>query len=215
MAVEGNLLNKSKKQLIEMIEQLSDENTVLKEFHSFMVATNERFVLLEKSLNKSLQYSRRDTIEISGIPLQVSHYKLEDEVIKIFEAAEVTVHGKKLNASKIHACHRIGKKGITICKFVNRKFAREGLVCGKNLRDVNLYGNNSKVYINDSFCPELKYLNYLIRKLKIDGQIFRWKTRNGINSVQVEEGVEFVEITHKQDLRDLNLNLKLIDPDVE
>ena len=114
------------------------------------------------------------------------------------------VRGRKLEAPDIQACHRIGKKGKTIVKFVNRKFAREGLVQGKNLKNAKLYPN-AGIYINTSFCPEFGYLNFLIRKLKADGKIFRYKTRNGINFIQVEEEGLYLEITHINDLADHNL----------
>ena len=97
------------------------------------------------------------------------------------------------------------KKGITICRFVNRKFARQGLVNGKNLKDTKLYGDSNKVYINTSFCPEFKYLNFLIRKAKSRGDIFRWKERNGIHFVQVKENDDFEEVSHKNDLISLGL----------
>ena len=51
----------------------------------------------------------------------------------------------------IQATHRVGKKGVTIVKFVNLKFAYEGLRCGKNLKDSKLYGNSGGIYINNSF----------------------------------------------------------------
>ena len=199
-----NLKKQSKAQLIQLIEKLSEENAALKEIHSFMDATTKRLVKIEREQNKALQYSRRDSIEISGIPPTVSQDVLEDEVVKNFEKAKVEVHGKKLEAPDIQACHRVGKKGKTIVKFISRKYAREGLVCGKNLKNSNLYGN-AGVYINTSFCPEFGHLNFLIRKAKADGALFRWKVRNGINFVQVEEEDEFVEISHINDLVELKL----------
>ena len=143
-------------------------------------------------------------MEISGIPSDIPQNALENAVIKVFEEAGVEVHGEKLKPMYIHACHRIGTKGITICKFTNRKFAREGLVCGRNLKDKKPYGE-SKIYINTSFCREYKYLNFVIRKCKADGRIFRWKVRNGTNFVQLKDGDEFTEISHKNDLIELNL----------
>ena len=135
-----NLGSKSKTQLIEMVKNLAAENEIYKELQHYMETTNKRLENLEREQNKSLQYMRRDSVEISGIPLEVPQASLEDAVIKIYAEAGVEVHGEKLDAIDIQACHRIGKKGITICKFTNRKYAREGLVCGKNLRNTKLYG---------------------------------------------------------------------------
>ena len=194
----GNLKNKSKGQLIELIEKLSSENEALKGIQSFMESANKKFEKLERDLNKSLQYSRRDTIETTGIPEDVTQNNLEEDVKKVFSAAGVKVHGDNLEHRDIQACHRIGRKGVTIVKFVNRKFAREGLYKGKNLKGKTLYGPNTKIFINDSFCHEFKYLNYVIRKAKSDALIFRWKVRNGTNFVQMKEAEEFVEISHKK-----------------
>ena len=106
---------------------------------------------------------------------------------------------------QIQACHRIGKKGITICKFVNRKFATEGIYCGKNLKGIKLYGNDSQVYINSSFCKEYSYFNFVIRKAKAEKKIFRYKIKHGVNLIQVEEDSDFQEISHKNDLIKLGL----------
>ena len=95
-----------------------------------MEAMNDRLVKLEHEQNKSLQYSRRDSIEISGIPSNIRQKDLEGKVIKIFAEG-------RLKARDIQACHGVGKKGATIVKFVNRKFAREGLFCGRNLHGKN------------------------------------------------------------------------------
>ena len=107
---------------------------------------------------------------MTGIPADIGNQNLEEEVVKIYKKAGVEINGRNLDSSDIQACHRIGKKNITICKFVNRKFAREGLVGGRNLKGTDLYGT-SPAYINTSFCPEFKFLNFLIRKAKTRGEI--------------------------------------------
>ena len=44
---------------------------------------------MERDLNMSLQYSRRDTIEITGIPPVIEDQDLEKEVIDIFRDVKV------------------------------------------------------------------------------------------------------------------------------
>ena len=44
----------------------------------------------------SLQYMRRDTIEITGIPADVGNQNLEEEVVKIYKKAGVEINGKNL-----------------------------------------------------------------------------------------------------------------------
>lgn len=201
----GNLADKTKEQLIQVINGLVTENTELKEINSFMEQTNKRLEQLERNQNKHIQYIRRDTIEIVGIPKTISQEQLENEVIRIYGAAGVKVHGVSPSHSDIQACHRLGKKQeTTICKFLNRKFAREGLYCGKNLKDVELYPG-TKIYLNDSFCDDFRHINYLIRKAKREDLIFRWKVRNGVNYIMIHDGDSFIEISHKNDLLRNNL----------
>ena len=146
---------------------LVDENADLKKVFDLMSKHNDRLEKLEKEFNRNLQYQRRDTIEITGIPKTIPVEDLETEVIKIYNAAQVTVHGQSLRPLDIQACHRIGKKKeVTIVKFVSRKFAYGGLTNGKNLKDAGVYGEGTNVYINNSFCDQYRHLNFLIRGIK-------------------------------------------------
>ena len=105
--------------------------------------TNVEF---ERSHYLYLQYGRRNSVEITGIPAEIETKDLEEKVINIFYEAGVKVHGNGLTHMDIQAAHRIGKKGTTIVKFTNRKFAIEGRRCGKNLKGTSIFGNAS-VYI--------------------------------------------------------------------
>ena len=201
----SNLNSLTKKELIELINGLRTENSVLKELQTYMNQSNERLEKLEREQNRHIQYQMRDTIEISGIPTSVKQNDLEGEVLKIFETAGVEVNGYKLDYYHIQACHRIGKKGVTICKFVNRKFANNAIYSGKNLKVKELYGTNSGVYINSSLCKEYGFLNFQIRNAKKQGKIFRWKLKHGVNLIQVQEGNGFTEISHKNDLIKLGI----------
>ena len=141
---------------------------------------NKRVIELERSHALYLQYNRRNSVEITGIPEDVEQKDLECQVIKIYDEAEV---GRSLNLFDIEACHRIGKKNVVIVRFVNRKFAREGLYKGRNLKGKNIYGNGP-VYINDSFCEPFNYIGYLIRKLKKRSLIEGYKIKNGVYHVK-------------------------------
>ena len=216
----GNLKGKNKDELVRMIQSLRsqvdtlttekktlvDENTELKKVFDVISLQNERILKLEKDFHRNLQYQRRDTVEISGIPKAVDVKDLEAEVIKVYEAAKVKVHGQSLRPSDIQACHRIGKKKeTTIVKFVSRKFAFEGLVNGRNLKDNNVYGNGCKLYINTSFCDAYRHLNFLIRGIKGKKLINHYKVRKGTNMIQIKEGEDYYEIEHVDDLVALGL----------
>ena len=133
-----------KPQLCELVMSLKKENDALK---SHQGNVNDRLCELERSHYLYLQYGRRNSIEITGIPDNIDTERLEDEVIKVFDAAGVQVDGRKLSNHDMEAVHRIGKKGVTIARFVNRKFAYAGLRSGKNLKGKNIYGDKG-IYIS-------------------------------------------------------------------
>ena len=79
---------------------------------------SEKLINIERRQYKIEQYSRRECIEIQGIPQSVTINNLEDTVIKIFEKIGISV-----NKRMIVACHRPGKTTKTIVKFANKKDA--------------------------------------------------------------------------------------------
>ena len=113
-----------------------------------------------------MQYGRRESVEISGIPEDENETtaQLQDEVIKLYEKAGVIVEGRGPEKVDISSCQRIGKKGNTIYRFVNRKFAWAGISNSKNLKDAGLY--DSDVYINSNFCKPFQQIGFVIRKFR-------------------------------------------------
>ena len=87
-----------------MVKNPTAEKALLKKVQEYMEATNKRLEKLEKEQNMSLHYVRRDTIEITGIPADISNHNLEEEVAKIYEKAG-KVNGYKLDASNMQAWH--------------------------------------------------------------------------------------------------------------
>ena len=126
-----------KPQLVEMILELQKEKNTLISQALDIAKIDERVTEQERSLNLYLQYGRRNSVEVTGIPAEVKQEDLEDHIIKIFDTAQVKVHGKSLDHMDIEAAHRIGKKNVVIARFVNRKFAREALYKSKNLKGTN------------------------------------------------------------------------------
>ena len=198
-----NLADLSKDDLIKIIGNLKGELTKLNE--DFRKVTNLRLYHLERSHNMSLQYNRRESFEIAGIPTTVSSDALEDEVIEICKEAKVSVNRLPLKKNDIAAVHRLKDQKTTIVRVVNRKFSKEALYCSKNLRNSKRYGEGTKIYINNSFCPEFKFLFYAIRKAARDGVINRWKIRNGVISIRMDEEDTFHEVGHVLDLENLGV----------
>ena len=73
---------------------------------------SKRLQTIEKQCWANAQYSKRDYLEISGIPSSVSGNDLEDVVCKTITKAGVEVSDKD-----IEDCHRVGKRDTTIVKF--------------------------------------------------------------------------------------------------
>ena len=136
---------------------------------------NKRLEDLERRENAKLQYNWRNYVEISGIPANIPNNQLEREVCKIYKSAKFLVDENNLSGYDIEACHRVGKKGSTIVKFMNRKFPEVALYNGKQLEDTDIYGPRNKVYVNNSFCKEFAHINYVIRNAAKRKTIFRYK----------------------------------------
>ena len=80
------------------------------------------------------QYSRRECLELAGIPRQVDDNQLETKVLWFFEKV-----GCKIDSGFIDACHRLGKnnEGV-ILKFARRKDCKQ-VVQVKNIKYFCVY----------------------------------------------------------------------------
>ena len=188
----------NKQQVIDYALEIS------KQFQSI----NEKLDLLmvklsnvEKQANRNSQYSRRETLEIHGIPESISDNDLEKTVIGIFnnikEADEPAIV-----ASNIHACHRMEKKDRVIIKFLHRKDARRVSNNRRKLKDANLekFGIRGNIFLNESMCDTYKRLHYsckLLWKAKLINSF--WLYNGNLNVKLSIEGERF-SICHSDDL---------------
>ena len=145
----------------------------------------------------------RDT----GIASDTDDSMIEDEVIKVLKAANVKVGSKNPGKMDIQAAHWKKNKKSVIVKFVNRKHAAAALTNRSHLKDKNLYGENSKVFINQSLCPEFAFINFVVRKAKNAGLIYFYKMKHGVTLVQKDTISEFVACSHINDLIFLGLDI--------
>ena len=86
-------------------------------------------IAIEKWIAEQEQYSRRETVELVGIPDNTNDGELEDAVIKTFEEAVV-----KVIKRSFHAIHRLRNKKVVIAKLINRRDALALLRNKKKLR---------------------------------------------------------------------------------
>ena len=126
---------------MESNEKLSSQFTVVRKVNTLL---EKRVIELEKSQAKAEQYSRRNNVEISGIPHEILDNNLEDKVIDIFKDA-----GLEIGHMGIEGCHRSNAGGTkrVIVKFVNRKHSED------MLRLKKIISSHSKVFISNSLCP--------------------------------------------------------------
>ena len=113
-------LNDTISKLHSTNEKIRSDLTVVKNVNAKL---EERIISLEKSQAKSEQYSRRNNIELSGIPNDIPEDNLEKVVIDICHDSDVEIEPKD-----IEGCHRLPVSRYSrdsnkrvIVKFVNRK----------------------------------------------------------------------------------------------
>ena len=117
---QASRLSENLAKLMESNEKLSSQFIVVKKFNTLL---EKRVIELDKCQAKAEQYSRRNNVEISGIPHEILDNNLEDKVIDICKDV-----GIKIGHVDIEGCHRLplggnnagGTKRIVV-KFVNRK----------------------------------------------------------------------------------------------
>ena len=141
----------------------------------------KRVISLEEEGNRLEQYGRRNNVEMTGIPDDVSDADLEEKVIEILDKIDVNVTSKE-----IEACHRVGKSRNnskkTIVRFVNRKFAKKAIVNRKSLKNIDKpsMGLSSDIFISENLTPTNSKLAFLCRKLKREGFVDRNLSRDGV-----------------------------------
>ena len=86
----------------ENFEKLQSELTVAKQENSVL---SERLVSMERQFWANAQYSRRECLDLVGVPHSVSDGGLEKKVLKRFEKVGCLIKG-----NNIEACHQIRKK---------------------------------------------------------------------------------------------------------
>ena len=175
-------------------EKLSSQYIVVKKVNTLL---EKRVIELEKSQAKTEQYSRKNNVEISGIPHETLDNILEDKVIDTCKDA-----GIEMEHMNIEGYHRLplsrnntgGTKRV-IVKFVNRKHSEDVLRLKK------IISSRSKIFISNSLCPYHRYLwgkcRYLQRR-GIFNQIF---CLGAVVTINVRENGPLVKIYHENDLK--------------
>ena len=111
---------------------------------------SHKLVVLERKCHANEQYSRRERLEISGIPAE--GIKTLKKVLEILDAIDAPV-----NTNLVEDCHRIPSKSSpkkVILKLSRREVSRRVLLNKKKLKQLKRESLNLpagvKIYINES-----------------------------------------------------------------
>ena len=100
----------------------------------------ERVVASERQCWENAQYSRRDTLEVVGIPMSVRDNALEQKICDVFQEIGVDICDHD-----IQACHRLKQKDCLRILRVKRQLK------GLDPAAVDL-PERTKIFVNDSLC---------------------------------------------------------------
>ena len=155
---------------------------------------------IERRCLANSQYSRRECIELVGIPEDVKDESLEDKVSDIFNEIDADV-----NKQSFEACHRL-KKGRVIVKFKSRRDIQRVLSKRKHLKDIKLealdFPSETKIYINESLCGYYRGIWMKCKILWKKGYLFSFWTSSGTIHIQENEHGRKYAITHDDDLKE-------------
>ena len=192
-------LSKEIKDTLTHLKKLEADIAVVKIVNDRLV---ERIVKTEKQFWENAQYSRRDTLEIVGIPGSIDNSVLEETVRGIFGKI-----GVQVDERDIQACHRLKEKDITIVKFANRIDCLQILKVKKDLKSLDPteldFPESTKIYINESLCPYYRGIWNKCKKLRAIQKIHQFYTISGLIRVKLEETGPSRAITPMIDLKEL------------
>lgn len=185
--------------LLELVNKLSTENTELK----------NKVSSLECRLDDLEQYSRRDTIEIHGIPAERGEQVME--VVKsVGRALDLPI-----DESMISACHRLrsregtGRAPGIIVKMTRRTDAVAILQrrrVKRNLSTHNIGLTSSPavpIYINESLCPGRRRLLNAARTIKNEKHYTYLWIRDGKILLRMADNEPVKVVTTQSDLDEL------------
>ena len=160
-----------------------------------------RLIQIEQRLAEQEQYTRRECVDIVGLPENLKGEELEAAVLNVFEVA-----GVPMEKRDFHAIHKLRNTRVVIAKVCNRRDAIAILRNKKKLRELSQEGKkklkSQKIYVNESLCPAYKRVlgkcNALLKKKYVDA----FYTINGKVKIKYgcRNGQETTEISHEKAL---------------
>ena len=97
----------------ENFVNLESEINIAKKFNTLL---NKKVIDMERQCWANAQYSRKESLEVVGIPCDVSNENLDSKVLEVFSKV-----GCEVLSYNIEACHPIRNNDRIIVKFLGRK----------------------------------------------------------------------------------------------
>lgn len=198
---EIEVLKKHLQEKDNIIQSLRDDVDKIKNKISNTV-TRDELESVERDVIDVQQYNRRNNVEISGLPEELTD--LQDTVINIGKAI-----GVQIKPDDIQAAHRLrkdrnhrGPRKI-IARFVNRKTAESLIRSSKQFKHretVEKAGLRETIFINNSLSNYSKYLWGKAKSLKRKNLINKFWCYNGTVNVLINDHDDPIKIRHINDL---------------
>ena len=193
----NNILDELKNDLNELKTKFCKLESDLHISRNVNDKLSDKLTVLERKCHANEQYSRRECLEILGIPAEVGDKDIEKKVLEVLDAI-----GSPVNTDLVEDCHRIPSKGFSkkvILKLSHRKDSRRVLLNktkSKQLKPESLnLPDGVKICINKSLCPYYKKLWTKLRKLWDTKRILSfWVSNGSIRITLIKENVSI--ITH-------------------
>ena len=122
-------LQELKKEVSELKESLNKLKLSKETNYNPQTNLKERLTEIERRMSEQEQYSRREYIELVGLPNNINEEELENAVIKTFQVAGINI-GRR----NFHAVHRLADQRVVIAKLTNRRDAIDILRQKRKLR---------------------------------------------------------------------------------
>ena len=148
-------MESSNAEVLEELKLLNDKFGKLEAGVAIARNTNSllssHLVDTERQCWSNTQYSRRETIEIVGLPKSLTNDEAETKWCQIFRSFDCNV-----NKEDFDACHWLRNKKRVILKFFRSKDCEKFLKAKNDLRKLNTTNldlpEGSKIFVNQSLC---------------------------------------------------------------
>jgi hypothetical protein len=198
-------IERTTEMLAEQAELIQTQQVVIKNLTDENVALRTRLDAVCCQMDDLEQYSRRNTLEINGVP-SLTNEDVTDTVLKVCKSV-----GVNISKDSIDACHRLMKRGNRpapgiMVKFVRREDAHDLMRKRKmkgdlNTRHLGLTGETRSIYINRSLTPKRRLLFARAKQLQRDGRIkYVWTDHAGNIKVRIDDGGKAFSIKNENDL---------------